>query len=190
MSWLEPQVVLDGHGVGEQTASRHRDTTPARKTDQYKLQPTPTQERALEEVLWRCRVLYNCALEQRITWWRRGQGKGATRFQQEAELKELQAAFPEYAAMHSHVLQDVLVRLDRTYQAFFRRLASGEQPGFPRFQGRTRYHSFTYQEYGNGARLDKGYLVLSKLGRLAVRWSRPLMGTIKTVTISCAPDGW
>jgi putative transposase len=67
---------------------------------------------------------------------------------------------------------------------------AGEQPGFPRFQGRTRWHSFTYTEYGNGARLDNGFLVLSKIGRLAVRWSRPVEGTIKTVTVSREADGW
>ncbi len=161
-----------------------------RTTFKEKLKPTPEQERALEAVLWRCRTLYNAALEQRITWWRRGQGKSVTRFQQEAELKELRAAFPEYAAIHSHVLQDVLARLDKTYQAFFRRLANGEKPGFPRFQGRGRYHSFTSKEYGNGARLDNGYLVLSKIGRVAVRWSRPVAGVIKTVTISKEADGW
>src|SRR5262249_3820162 len=98
--------------------------------------------------------------------------------------------FPEYRAIHSHVLQDVLARLDHTYQDFFRRLAAGEHPGFPRFQGAHRYHSFTYKEDGNGARLEQGFLVLSKPGRLAVRWSRPLAGTIKTVTISREADGW
>jgi putative transposase len=87
-------------------------------------------------------------------------------------------------------LQDVLARLDKTYQAFFRRVKGGQTPGFPRFQGRNRYHSFTYKEYGNGARLDNGFLVLSKLGRVAVRWSRPLEGTPKTVTISKEADGW
>jgi putative transposase len=88
------------------------------------------------------------------------------------------------------VPQDVLARLDTTYQAFFRRLINGEQPGFPRFQGSDRYHSFTYKEYGNGARLDNGSLVLSKIGRSAVRWSRPVEGTIKTVTLSHEADGW
>jgi putative transposase len=160
-----------------------------RKTYQEKLRPTPAQERALERVLWHCRTLYNTALEQRITVWRQ-RGVSITRYQQEAELKAIREAFPDHAAIHSHVLQDVLARLDRTYQGFFRRLATGEQPGFPRFQGRTRYHSFTYKEYGNGARLDNGSLVLSKIGRLAVRWSRPIRGTIKTVTISKEADGW
>ncbi len=160
-----------------------------RKTYKEKLRPTPAQERALEDVLWRCRTLYNTALEQRITAWQRCR-VSVSRFQQEAELKAVRAEFPEYAAIHSHVLQDVLVRLDRTYQAFFRRIQRGEKAGFPRFKGRNRYHSFTYKEYGNGARLDHGFLVLSKIGRIAVRWSRPLEGTPKTVTLSKEADGW
>jgi Helix-turn-helix domain len=36
-----------------------------RKTYKEKLRPTPAQERQLERVLWRCRTLYNMALEQR-----------------------------------------------------------------------------------------------------------------------------
>jgi putative transposase len=160
-----------------------------RTTYQETLRPTPAQERQLDALLWRCRTLYNTALEQRITAWQRCHVSVA-RYHQEAELKDIRAAFPEYAAIHSHVLQDVLARLDKTYQAFFRRVANGENPGFPRFQGKNRYHSFTYTEFGNGARLDNGSLVLSKIGRIAVRWSRPIRGTIKTVTISKEADGW
>jgi putative transposase len=160
-----------------------------RKAYKYKLKPTPEQARQLEEVVWRCRVLYNTALEERITAYRRC-SVTISRYQQEAELKDLRADMPEYAAIHSHVLQDVLARLDKTYQAFFRRVQAGKTPGFPRYQGRTRYHSFTYKEYGNGARLDNGFLVLSKIGRIAVRWSRPIEGAPKTVTISKEADGW
>src|SRR5258707_4312323 len=111
-----------------------------RKTFKYKLQPTAAERRALEPVLGHCLTLYSTALEQRITWWRRAQGVDASRFQQEAELKEVRAAFPEYAAIHSHLLHDVLARLDTTYQAFFRRVQRGEQAGFPRFQARERSH--------------------------------------------------
>jgi len=67
---------------------------------------------------------------------------------------------------------------------------AGETPGSPRFQGRDRYHSFTYKQFGNGATRENGFLVLSKIGRLAVRWSRPLEGTPKTVTLSQEADGW
>jgi putative transposase len=61
-----------------------------------------------------------------------------SRYQQEAELKTLRSELPEYADIHSHVLQDVLARLEKTYQAFFRRVQHGEQPGFPRFHGKNR----------------------------------------------------
>ena len=44
----------------------------------------------------------------------------------------------------------------------------GEKAGFPRFKGRNRWRSLSFKEYGNGARLDNGYLVLAKIGRIAV----------------------
>ena len=160
-----------------------------RKTYKYKLKPTPNQERELRRVLGLCCHLYNTALEQRIVAWQRAR-VSISRFHQEAELKDIREALPEYADIHSHVLQDVLARLDKTYQAFFRRVKSGEKAGFPRFQARTRWHSFTYKEFGNGARLDNGFLVLSKIGRIAVHWSRPVEGTLKTITISREADGW
>jgi putative transposase len=134
-------------------------------------------------------MLYNTALEQRITAWERCH-VCVSRYQQEAELKAIRAEMPDYAAIHSHVLQDVLARLDKTYQAFFRCVQRGEQAGFPRFKGRGRYHSFTFKEYGNGARLDTGALVLSKIGHISVHWSRPIAGTPKTVTLSKEADGW
>jgi putative transposase len=86
----------------------------ARKTFKYKLMPTPEHEQALETVLLRCRTLYNCALEQRKTWWGRGQGIGATYYQQATELLDLKVARPEYGQVHSQVLQDVLRRVDKT----------------------------------------------------------------------------
>src|SRR5262249_23289417 len=46
------------------------------------------------------------------------------------------------------------------------------------------------KEDGNGAPLDNGFLVLATSGRIAARWSRPLGGTPKTVTVSKEADGW
>ena len=107
----------------------------------YKLKPTPAHERLLDGILWASRRLYNTALEQRI-FLDRQRGISGSRYTQEAELKDLRAAFPEYVAIHSHVLQDVLARLDKTYQAFFRRIRKGQTPGFPCFQGSGRFNSF------------------------------------------------
>src|SRR5260221_4593075 len=160
-----------------------------RKTFKYKLDPTPQQERQLEHVLLLCCQLYNVALEHRKTAYERCR-VSVSRYMQEAELKEIRAEMPEYAAIHSHVLQDVLARLDKTFQAFFRRVKAGEKAGYPRFRSRSRYNSFAYKEFGNGAMLDHGFLVLSKIGRIALRWSRPIAGAPKTVTISREADGY
>ncbi|HEV2458644.1 MAG TPA: transposase, partial [Ktedonobacterales bacterium] len=161
------------------------------KTYLYKLKPTPQQERVLDHTLMLCRHVYNAALGERREAWRM-RGISVSYYQQKAELPSIKAELPEYSAVHSQVLQDVVLRVDRAFQAFFRRMRAGEAPGYPRFQGRTRYHSFTYPQVGEhgGARLDNGFLVLSCIGRLAVRWSRPIEGTPKTVTVSREADGW
>jgi putative transposase len=130
------------------------------KTCKYQLMPTPTQERELGDVLGFCRWLYTTALEQRIIAYRRA-GVSLSRYSQEAELKDLRAVMPEDAALHRHMLHDGLARLDHTSQ-----------------------------EDGDGATGDKDFLVLAKSGRGAVRWSRPVEGTPKTVTISTEADGW
>jgi putative transposase len=172
--------------MDEQTAQS------VRKTYKYKLNPTPEQERALAFVVRRCRELYNAALQERKEAWEK-RGVSVTLAGQSAQLPDVKEVRPEYQIIHSQVLQDVLTRLDRAFQAFFRRVKSGERgktPGYPRFQGANRYNSFTYKQFGNGATLDNGFLVLSKIGRIAVRWSRPIEGTPKTVTISKEADGW
>ena len=174
---------------GRVSSSRAGDGS-LRKTYKYKLKPTPAQERQLEDILWRCRTLYNTALEHRIFLYRQ-RGVSLTRYAQEAELKDLRAALPEYAAIHSHVLQDVLARLDKTYQAFFRRLREGQTPASRAFRAATGSPVSPTKSSATGATVsDNGYLVLSKIGRVAVRWSRPLEGTPKTVTISREADGW
>jgi putative transposase len=135
-------------------------------------------------------MLYNVALEQRKIWWERGQGVGANYYQQKAELPSLKAECPEFGEVHAHVLQNVMARLERAFQAFFRRVKTGKTPGYPRFQGKGRYNSFTFPEYGNGAVLDGDVLSLSKIGRIRTRLHRPLEGVPKTVTISREADGW
>jgi putative transposase len=80
-------------------------------------------------VLGLCRWLYNTPFEQPSTAWQRCH-VSVSRYQQEAELEDIRVAMAEYAAIHSHVLQDVLARLDKTYRAFFRRVRAGEKAGF------------------------------------------------------------
>jgi putative transposase len=161
-----------------------------RKTFKYKLRPTPCQEQELKRVLKLCRHIYNAAVGERREAWRKC-GVSVTYYEQKAELPGIKEAMPEYGEVNAQVLQDVVLRVDRAFKAYFQRIREGQTPGYPRFHGRDRYNSFTYPQVGEhgGARLDNGFLALSKLGRIAVRWSRPIEGTVKTATISREADG-
>ena len=162
-----------------------------RKSYKYKLKRTPDQAHQLDRTLVLCRHVFDAATGERREAWRM-RGISLHYYQQKAELPGIKEAMPEYAEVNSQVLQDVVVRVERAYQAFFRRVKAGETTGYPRFQGRNRYHSFTYPQVGGhgSARLENGCLVLSKIGHVAVRWSRPLEGTPKTVTLAREADGW
>src|SRR6266849_7257228 len=116
-----------------------------RKTFKYKLKPTLAQECLLDRALMLCRHVYNAAVNERREAWRL-RGVSVTYYQQKAELPDIKAAMPEYAEVYSQVLQDVVLRVDRAFQSFFRRARAGGTPGYPRFHGRDRYNSFTYPQ--------------------------------------------
>jgi putative transposase len=107
------------------------DTPRVRTTYKFRLYPTPAQAQVLETVLWRCRTLYNVALEERKTAWERCR-VSLHYSHQASELPDVKQVCPDFTEVHAQVLQDVLRRLERTYQAFFRRLREGEPPGHPR----------------------------------------------------------
>jgi putative transposase len=170
--------------------------TRPRKAYQYRLYPTPKQEQTLLFVLRRCRELYNSALEERRAHYQmRHTSIGYTR--QAAELTDIKAAFPAYQEIHSQVLQDVLRRVDKTFAAFFLRVANGEKPGYPRFKSTSRYKSFTYPQSGFALAGWQGpgqeryaLLTLSKLGDFRVRLHRAMQGQVKTCTITRDVDRW
>src|SRR5690348_6897652 len=115
-------------------------TRTTHKTFKYKLKPTFQQERVLERTLMLCRHVYNAAVGERREAWRM-RSVAVTYYQQKAELPGIKEAMPEYAEVNSQVLQDVVLRVERAFQAFFRRIQAGDTPGYPRFHGRDRYNS-------------------------------------------------
>src|SRR5262249_9582610 len=168
------------------------DTTPVRKTYNYQLKPPREQEQVMEWVWRRWRDLYTAGWEERQTAWEKG-GGSSPYARQSAHLPASKEVRPDYRALPRQVVQDVLIpvdQLDRAYQACFRRVAPGEHPGSPRFPGATRSDRFPSPQFGTGALLDTGFLGRSKSGRIAVRWSRPRMGTVPPARVRSEADGW
>lgn len=158
-----------------------------RRVYKYRLYPTKSQVVSMVGILVLLRHLYNAALQERRDAYRH-HGLSITKKDQEKQLKAIRGDDPEYKAIHFHLLQDAITRLDRAFQAFFRRVKNGETPGFPRFKGFDRYRTFTFKDviHRNGAALiDNGKRVrLAGVGNVKVRLHRPFEGTVKQVSVT------
>jgi putative transposase len=159
------------------------------KTFQYRLYPSTAQRKRLEATLETCRRWYNtCLAERRDAYRERGERIG--KYDQIRQVKVLKATNPYAKDTHTHVLQVVCGDLDKAFQAFFRRIKAREKPGYPCFRGQGRFHSFGFAQYGCGFKIDGRRLRLFGIGRVAVRWHRPIEGRIKTVRVVRKAGKW
>lgn len=161
----------------------------------FRLRPTRRQEVALVTCLEDTRQLCNAALEERREAWRRGHHR-VTYYSQDAQLKEIRAQDPErYGRWSFSCERAVIKRLDRAFQAFFRRCMAGEKPGYPRFRGRGWWDSVEWPA-GNGASWDSvphptvTRVYLRGVGHVRVHPHRVVAGRIKTITVKREADRW
>jgi putative transposase len=162
--------------------------THAMKTYKYRIYPTKAQETLLEKQLEACRWVYNKTLEIRKNTYEQ-QGVSLGLYDTQKLLTDWKKEHPFLKTVYSQVLQNVQVRVDLAYKAFFRRVKHGEDPGYPRFKGYGRYDSMCYPQYGNGAELVGNSLNLSKIGSIKVELHRDLCGKAKTVCIRRSSTG-
>jgi putative transposase len=159
------------------------------KTFKYRLYPSKSQLVYLDQTLETCRYWYNNCLAERKDAWEI-EKKSVGKFKQLSRVKEYRKENPYAALVHSHIMQVVVQDLDKAFQAFFRRVKSGETPGYPRFKGRNRFDSFGLKEYGNGFKVDGRRLRVNGIGRIRVRWHRVMEGKVKTVRILKQAGEW
>jgi len=163
-----------------------------KRTFQFRIYPNKNQEVKLNRTLGTCRHLYNNALAERkrqadlnklrksfdvFPW---GKPEWINYYDQANDLASSKTPFQN--EVYSQVLQNTLKRVDRSFQNMFK------GAGYPRFQGRNRYNSFTYP--GSGFKTDDGKLNLSKIGLIKVIFHREIEGKIKTCTIKKDVDQW
>lgn len=146
-------------------------------TYRFRLYLTKSQENLMEETLETCRILFNDMLADRR--------ENLTGFyEQKKAITSIGPSSKFLKAVHSQVLQDVALRLDKAYQAFFVGLAKR-----PRFKRKGRYKSFRYPQLG-GFKIIGNRLRLSKIGSIKLKVHRPIEGTPKTCTIVRDVDQW
>jgi len=166
------------------------------RTYKYLLHPKDEQTKQLDFLLWQSRLVYNLALEQRITTYRET-GKGIGYRAQWSHFRDMRRENPEMLGqINSSSLQHLLRRLDKSFAAFFRQLKAREKPGYPRFKSRNRFHSIEYT-YGDGCKLrqdEHGRLsfYVQNVGEMRMCYHRavPAGARIKHAVVKRVADRW
>jgi putative transposase len=155
------------------------------------LKPTARQEHALVRLLAVQCELYNAALEERRGAWRWEQ-RSVRRLEQYAQLNGLDLGLAPFGVT---VSRGTLLRLDRAFQGFFRRVKAGQTPGFPRFRSRARFDAVEYPQACSWrlieARTDRGRLYLQGIGQIRYACSkRGILGIPKTLVVRREGRRW
>ncbi|WP_209615448.1 RNA-guided endonuclease InsQ/TnpB family protein [Methanolobus bombayensis] len=154
------------------------------KSYKFRLYPTKQQEVTLIRTIDVCRHIYNEFLADRRNAYDRC-NQGLSTMEQLYQVQYLEFD----TDVHSQVKQDVIRRLGKSFDAFFRRCKNGEaKVGYPRFKGKRRYNSFTYPQ--SGFSISGKKLKLSKIGEIKIVQHREIEGKIKTCTIRKDGKQW
>lgn len=153
----------------------------------YKLTPSRSQARLLEQWIGANRCLFNVALAQReMTDYREHRISYKS---QAAELKQLKVEFPWMKEPPSQTLQQTLLDLDRAFQRFYKGIAA-----YPRSKKKGRESGIRFptpssiQIVATDSR-KVGKVVLPKIGTLKYRKSRNIAGELRSCTISKEAGG-
>ncbi|MCC4321027.1 RNA-guided endonuclease InsQ/TnpB family protein [Streptomyces malaysiensis] len=163
----------------------------------FLLRPTVRQTVALGEMLRDHCSLYNGALQERRDAYRHVSRTSIKYGDQSAQLKEIRAFDPERQGRWSFSSQQAtLRRLDKAFQAFFRRVKAGQTPGYPRFKGVGHFDTVTFPKDGDGCRWDstphdpQTRVRLQGIGHVRVHQHRPVRGRVKTISVKREGNRW
>ncbi|GAA3254572.1 transposase [Streptomyces labedae] len=163
----------------------------------FLLRPTARQQAALGEMLRDHCSLYNAALQERRGAYRHVSKTTVRYGDQSAQLKEIRAFDPERQGRWSFSSQQAtLRRLDKAFQAFFRRVKAGQTPGYPRFKSVGHFDTVTFPKDGDGCRWDstphdrQTRVRLQGVGHVRVHQHRPVRGRVKTISVKREGSRW
>ncbi|MGQ4389621.1 RNA-guided endonuclease InsQ/TnpB family protein [Streptomyces sp. SAS_270] len=163
----------------------------------FLLRPTVRQAQALSEMLRDHCSLYNGALQERRDAYRHPSKTSVKYGGQSAQLKDIRAFDPERQGRWSFSSQQAtLRRLDRAFAAFFRRVTSGDTPGYPRFRGVSWFDTVDFPRDGDGCRWNStphdpvARVRFQGVGHVRVNQHRPVAGRVKTVSVKREGRKW
>ena len=151
----------------------------------YRLYPNKEQQSKLWKHANKLNKLYNYFLNQRIEVYRK-EKKSITHKQQQAELTQMRKVDKELQIIHSQVLQQVTLRLNNTYKAFFKNYKQGQ--GFPHFRSCKKFFGICYPQKGYS--IEHNYFITKTYSKIKLNKHRKIKGNIKQVYITSENNKW
>ena len=153
------------------------------KTLKFKLYQSK-RNRHLKRIINAAGVIWNYCIALHKRYYRMW-GKHLNCAKLQAHIAKLRKRKAFWQSVGSQAVQDICQRIERAYQLFFKHHKKGVRP--PNFKKVRRYKSFTLKQAGykflTGNRIKIG-------NRVYQYWnSRPIEGTVKTLTIKRTPLG-
>ncbi|MEI2581314.1 RNA-guided endonuclease InsQ/TnpB family protein [Scytonema sp. PRP1] len=174
---------------------------------QYRLRLTTSQQATIDQWLELARRQYNYRLAERFNWYEQNRcdinacplishlpelKDRPDFYSQKRDLVNSKKLFPEYKELPSHTLQDVIARVEKTFDRWLKGDSNGKRSGRPRFKAKGRYRSLTFPDPIKAHHLKGKFLHLPKIGDVKMVMHRRIPDgfKIKTATVTCKSDGW
>lgn len=175
-----------------------------RRSYKFRLRTTAKQHVAFGQCLDAHRELYNAALQERRdaykwvvkespSYWSGSRPKAPVNYgRQSAQLIDIRASRPDIACWSFSSQQTTLRRLNKAFGEFFRRVASGATPGYPRFKAAHRFDSVEWPKDGDGCRWkpETSRVYFQGIGDVKVTAHRKVQGRLKTISVKREGRRW
>ena len=158
----------------------------------FRIYPDARRQMEIDERITLAHRLYNKILKNARSEYQKDAKSKLNRSTLNRYMKDAMRENKDLLKLYSQTRQDIFIRVQKSYQNFFRRVRQKKQgrkikAGFPRFKSRDRYHSLTYPQ-DNGAfaieRKNKSSMLrVSRIGRMKIELHNDMEGKIKTLTL-------
>ena len=155
----------------------------------FRIYPTPSQIKQIQQTFGSVRFVYNYYLTKRKELFEQSHetfnyydcAKDLTNLKKELEWLQI----PDSTA-----LQSSLKHLDIAFQNFFRGIKKNQQIGFPKYKSR-KNHAKSYESKCNGKKIEifENKIKLPKLGFVKCKVSKRVKGKILHAVVSQRPSG-
>lgn len=150
----------------------------------FRIYPDATQEELFLRTIGCSRLVYNLCLDQKKLERERSYPRRLTAFDQMKELTSLKREFSFLKEPPSQTLQQAIHDLQKAFKNFFEGWA-----GFPIFRKKGQNDAFRYPD-AMQIRIEEDRIFLPKAGWTEMVMHRPIVGTVKNVTVSVVAGDW